>query len=143
MPQMLFAFQRLLTSHPHDQVSWHLSNSGVHEDCWGERDKIQTKPRKKGIAAATGESLGIQGQPLEPKTHLFPGDRGPHSRAACSPWWNQDEWHLLTGTFWQGAGLWSPRPWLVVLPMMSLSLIVSPGAGDSPSSPFHSLYRFG
>lgn len=100
---MLFAFQRLLISHSHDQVSWRLSNSSVHEDCLGERDKIQTKPRKKGIAAATGEWLRrIQGQPFEPKTNLFSGDRRPHSRAACSPWWNQDEWHLLTGIFWQG-----------------------------------------
>lgn len=103
MSQMLFAFQRLLISHSHDQVSWRLSNSSVHEDCWGERDKIQTKPRKKGIAAAIRSVwLGIQAQPFEPKTHLFSGDRGPHSRAACSPWWNQDEWHLLTGIFWQG-----------------------------------------
>lgn len=102
MSQMLFAFQSLLISHSHDQVSWRLSNSSIHEDCWGKRDKIQTKPRKKGFAAATGEWLGTQGLPFEPSTHLFSGDRRPHSRAACSPWRNQNEWRLLTGIFWQG-----------------------------------------
>ena len=53
-----------------------------------------------------GNGLGPGGSLCELKTHLCPGDRGPHSRTARSPWWSQGQGGCSGGVLgWAGGAL--------------------------------------
>ena len=63
-------------------VFWYLSDPRVRTDGWEKRTEFRQRPEGKVLLQPQGNGMGSRDSPCELQTHLCPGDRGPHSRAA-------------------------------------------------------------
>lgn len=92
MALSLRTFQYSAISCDCDPISWGLGNTGIHGACEETREKLEAEPRKGPLATISREKLQPRLGKFKARvsrvsqTHLFPGDKRPHSRGARSPW---------------------------------------------------------
>lgn len=98
MALSLRTFQYSALSCDCDPISWGLGNTGIHGACEETREKLEAEPRKGPLATISREKLQPRLGKFKARvshvsqTHLFPGDRRPHSRGARSPWRGEAGW---------------------------------------------------